>query len=306
MLLAGLSACAVSPPPSAPPIAPGPPIAPLPERPALRVGAPPGCRMVPAASLPLLPFDADKPVVNVSLDGHRLRMQVDTGAETSVLTIAGAAALGLAPGPMRQKVEGLGGTAGYGTVRLDRIAFGGQTVRGHDLPVMRLQGPGDLGGLIGADLLAPYQVELDVPSRRLTLFRADGCAAPGPSWPSVALAWTTAHTLPIVAADLDGQTVMALLDTGATASAVDARQVNADLRGDRQIQSYGAGGMSIAGRVHRFGILTLGGVSVSGPSLRVVALDRSIGVGLLIGMDVLASRRIWLDYARRRVFIEGR
>jgi predicted aspartyl protease len=306
-----LSACAAPPlaplVPETPAPAPGPAIIAAPNRPALRPGAPPGCRVTQVASLRLLPFDADKPLVEIAVNGRRLRMQVDTGAETSVLTIAGAAAIGLSPGPLRRQVEGLGGTAGYGTVHLDRITFGGQVLRGLDLPVMQLRDAAGVDGLIGADLLAPYQVLLDFQARQMTLLRADRCAAPHPPFAAIELAWTSPHAMPIVAARLNGRPLAALLDTGAHRSAIDTARsglTEADLRRDPQVQSYGAGGQTLAGRAHRFASLTLGGVSLPGPTLQVITLDPTLAIGLVIGMDILAPRRLWLDYPGRRVFIE--
>jgi hypothetical protein len=314
-LLIAVAACAgpplapLAPQSTAPPASPtpGPAVASAPEYPALREAATPDCRITQVASLPLLPFAADKPVVEIALNGRPARMQVDTGAETSVLTMAGAASVGVSPGPSRQPVEGLGGTAAYGTVRLDRIVFGGQILRGTELPVMRLRGDSGLDGLIGADLLAPYQVLLDMISRRMVLFRAGSCAEPRPSFPSTGLAWVSRHAMPIVAARLNGRTITALLDTGANHSAANSSEAGlteADLSNDPRVNSYGAGALPVAGRVHRFGSLILGGLSLPGPTLRVVTLDPALGIGLVIGMDILGARRLWLDYPGRQTFIE--
>ena len=239
---------------AAPPSAPGPPILPLPEMPTRPPAVSGSCRLLPAAVMALLPFDAGKPVVQVAVDGRLLHLQVDTGAETSVLTPPGAAALGISPGPARMRVAGLGGAAGYGSVSVPRIDFAGQVLRQMTLPVMRLEGADGLDGLIGADLLAPYEVEIDLPARRITLFRAYGCTHPAPRWRAEAALWMPGAALPILTGWLDGRPLRVLLDTGANVSSVDARMAGlpkAELNADPASRSYGAGGLSIAGHAHR-------------------------------------------------------
>jgi hypothetical protein len=36
----------------------------------------------------------------------------------------------------------------------------------------------------------------------------------------------------------------------------------------------------------------------------VIRLAPRLGIGLVVGMDVLAGRRLWLDYAGRRIFVQ--
>ncbi len=193
-------------------------------------------------------------------------------------------------------------------MRLETIGFGGQTVRDMDVPVMRLSGADDLAGLIGADLLAAYQVEIDPAGRRVILARAYGCADVQAGWSgrAVALGWVGVRALPVVEARLDGRWVRALIDTGASNSAVGAAQSGVApgvLAVDRPSVSYGAGDRAMAGRLHRFGVLSLGALVLPAPVLRVVTLDPALGIDAVIGMDLLAGRRLWLDYGGRRVFI---
>ena len=261
------------------------------------------------ARLALLEFDGAKPRVDLRLNGRPMRMAIDSGAETSMLTGDGAAALGLAPGPTRRRVAGLAGTADYGVVRVARIEFAGETVRGLDLPIIPLAALTRIDGLIGADLLAAYLVALDFSTRQLTLYRPRGCAHVSPPWPATPLAWTGAEALPIVRAALDGRPLTALIDTGTNISAISAAAAGltpADLRSDRSTQSFGAGGTSLPGRMHRFSRLSLGSLTLANPTLRVVTLDPALPFDMILGMDVLRGRRLWLDYAGRRTFVGER
>jgi hypothetical protein len=308
--LALLAGCVTQPPTAtAPPIAP-PPAAPVPaitqtrSLPALR--PPIACRSPLPTILHLLPTPDGAAVVTVLLNGLALRMQIDTGAETSVLTRTGAARLGLTPGAGRRAIRGLGGDAAYGTVAIDRIDFAGTTQRRLTLPVMRLAGtPGERDGLIGADLLAPFTLALDLREGRLTLFR-DGRCGPPPGIDASTLPWISSHDLPVITASLDGYPLTALLDTGASASAVDEASAGlASAQGGPapQFRSYGAGGIAIPTRLHRFTRLAVGSIALANPTLRVIHIAPAIGINMVIGLDLLAGRTVWIDYPSRRAFV---
>lgn len=265
----------------------------------------PRCSLVMAATLPLLPDAEGKPVVAILAAGRLLRMQVDSGAETSVLTTASATRLGLVPSAART-VQGAGGVARYPTARLTAVDFGGQTIPTLTVPVMALRGGEAVDGLIGADLLAPFQVGFDPARAAITLYRAYHCRTPHPPWPATALDWTGPWQIPVIGAVLDGHGIAAVLDTGSASSFVDARLAPvaaAVLRADPRRRAYAAGGMAVEGSLHRFGALRLGAVSLSTPRLRVVARMPAPGIGMVIGMDLLGDRALWLDYAGRRAYL---
>ena len=67
----------------------------------------------------------------------------------------------------------------------------------------------------------------------------------------------------------------------------------------------GVGGGALPSRIHRFESLTVGNIGLSNPEIVVTDL-RLRGIDLILGMDFLRSRRLWLSYASFRVFLSNK
>ena len=123
-----------------------------------------------------------------------------------------------------------------------------------------------VAGLLGADVLAAYDVELDLPNGRMALYTPRDCAGfvPWPGAVAVPLARTRSG-LAFVDAVVDGVTVRALLDTGARttllarATAASLGISQAALAHDPQRIGIGIGLGNIDVRTHRFAELGLPG-----------------------------------------------
>ncbi len=257
-----------------------------------------GCGAIVAARYALRDGPDGKPVVALRAGGQVLAMLLDTGAEISVLSASGAMRLGLAVSPDRRRVTGLAGTGEYGAAVLPLVHFAGRDLPRLRLPVMRLDGATGLDGLLGADLLGGFQVVIDLRAGLLTLYRSP-CAGP----PAGASARQAGGSLPIVQAFLDGRPLPALLDTGASSSAVDraAAELGAGtLAGDIPGRSFAAGGQGFPVLLHRFGSLRVGRLTLRGVTLRVAPLSPALPMRLLLGIDVLHGRVLWIDYRRHR------
>jgi hypothetical protein len=166
-----------------------------------------------------------------------------------------------------------------------------------------------VSGLLGADVLSRFEVDLDLPAGRMSLYSATGCAGYRP--------WEGATALPIarergglafVMAQVDGRPVRALLDTGARttlvtrAAAIGLGVTRATLAGDAQFAGSGVGPGSIAYRRHRFGSLGLPGAMLRDPTVNIADL-RLPGVEMLLGADFLGQRRTWISYGTSRLFL---
>ena len=72
-------------------------------------------------------------------------------------------------------------------------------------------------GLLGADFLSPYDLDLDIPAGRLTLYSVAGCAGRFLPWtgPYAALpAWRPVRNVMTLAMQVGGKTLQAELDSG--------------------------------------------------------------------------------------------
>jgi hypothetical protein len=67
----------------------------------------------------------------------------------------------------------------------------------------------------------------------------------------------------------------------------------------------GVAGDPLSSRLHRFAALGLGNLILRNPE--IVVTDVNIReADLVLGVDLLSSRRVWLSYGSSRVFIASR
>jgi predicted aspartyl protease len=260
---------------------------------------------------------AGLPLVPVVLDGHQATMVVDTGAERSLLTEGAVTRLDL-PRDVGHvsRTLGVGGPSTMWDARVDSLVMGGVRFPLGRLAVGRfaiglLQDEAPIG-LLGSDILLAFDLDIDLPHQAITLYRARRCAEAGPPWPdieAVAIPGVVARKdrllLPL---SLDGQTALAVFDTGAQHTTIGADLAarvgvtEAVLAGDSVVMQHGAGPDAVTSRLHRFGSLAIGPFAVPAPRLAVV--PNGFGLGdALVGLDFLQHRRVWISFAGRQVWI---
>jgi len=250
----------------------------------------------------------------VSLDGRDTLFVVDTGAEASTVTPQAAEALRLPTDQRHGSVLlGIAGPFHTPNVRVRSFALGEVVRADQSLGIGRMPSfpPSvpTVAGLLGADVLSAYDVDLDLPNGRMALYTPRGCAGfvPWPGAVAVPLARTRSG-LAFVDAVVDGVTVRALLDTGARttllarATAASLGVSQAALAHDPQRVGIGIGLGNIDVRTHRFGELGLPGAMQRNVAANVADIHLP-GVEMLLGADYLGARRIWISYSTGRLFL---
>jgi hypothetical protein len=248
---------------------------------------------------------------------------LDTGAERSVVTEDAAKRLGLARDPwVGTTMSGIGGidrrpNADPRSLSLGGVALERRTLnRDTSLTVAPLPRPriGDLtiDGLLGRDYLSRFDLDLDLPSGRLTLYRVTGCAGRFLPWDgdyaAVPVTVPTESAI-IVQVLLDGTKLRALLDTGASASLLAAPGMfrmgldAASLAGDPADPVSGLGRRVVPMHRHTFRSLQVGGQAIAAPAIWVAPIRLSPVADMLLGADWLAGRRVWISYATYQVFV---
>ena len=254
-------------------------------------------------------------VVPAMLDGHAATLLVDTGAETTTLTPQAAAPLHLRPDPTRQRtLAGITGNVRSASLTLPELALGGtvvataQSVSIGDLPSLDGLDP-PVAGLLGADVLAKFEVELDLPASRMTLYAPSPCAGYKPWAQAVSVPFQRSRSgLAFLDAEVDGRAVRALLDTGARTSlmtretALTLGVTPSMLAADQTRTGVGVGGGSATFRRHRFATLGVPGALDRNVAVNVADLHLP-GAEMLLGADYLGPRHIWISYATGRLFL---
>ena len=254
----------------------------------------------------------------VVIAGQAASLLVDTGSDDGLLTEAGALWLGLAQDPGHRTVmQGTGGTGRtVRNVRLPGIAIGALHLPGASLPVGALPAlpvvTPPVAGLLGADMLSRFDVELDLPQHRIRFWRiqagSDLCAPP-PVWDgrydSIPLERHGDRVM--LDARLDGQPITVLLDSGAR-SRILSMQAAARLGVDAERLGADPGGITAGVDLHetpyhwhRFRSLAIGADTQAHPVLTVAPLAEP--VDLLLGADWFATRDVWISYATNRLLV---
>jgi predicted aspartyl protease len=264
------------------------------------------CRLQPIADLPAT-TDGNRLMVAGQVDGAAVNLLIDTGAERTVLSTATVAALQL-PRSQRSatRLTGIGGAVSNADV-FAVLGIGHADFRDR-LAVANIP---DFDGIVGGDMLSRYDLELNVPDRRVRLWRAPGCHAADLPWAG------PRATVPVhvtgdrlrVAVTIDGHKLDALLDSGAARSLLqaDAAQrlgvTGAALAADPAGRARGLDGALLGVRTHRFTSLAIGGEQIANPQIGVAAFQLD-AADMLLGIDYLRSHRVWVSYRSGELFIQ--
>lgn len=280
--------------------------------PLLAACATPSCGLTQAASLPLH-IANHQPLVDVGINGQTARMLLDTGAAHSVLTRAAAQRLGLQmkPGVVTAS-QGVGGISLDYAVTATGLRLGPLALpdRQTDVVPTRIGTPGGSApdGLLGLDILRQFDLDLDFAAQRLTLYRGPACPhtplpMPGPA--TVVETALSAQGHLVMRAALDGRPVLAMLDSGSQHSVVTNRAAGLSqetLAADRPVHLFGVGPGMATAHLHRFTSITIGRETIANPLL-VVLNTTPPDYDLIVGMDYLSGRRLWISAASGKIFL---
>lgn len=277
--------------------------------------APPSCDLVRLAEMPL-EVRNNLLFVTAWIGNQPVRLAIDTGATRTTLTENAERRLRLPHDPRAvTRSVGIGGISAARDVVIPGIVLGHTR-----FPVPRLAvadfsldhgGPPRIDGLLGADILLAFDLDIDIPARRVTLYRVRECPGAVPPWPEPAIRISGVRTRRdrlLVPFRLDGVGGMAILDTGAQGSAISTHMADRlgltrnVLQTDREIVMHGVAPDPVAVHVHRFAAMEIGDMRIAAPVLAVLPDTAGTGDGLL-GADFLHGRRVWLSFATRRLFV---
>jgi predicted aspartyl protease len=275
------------------------------------------CPLVRATTLPI-ETHRNMLFVHVTINGEPVKLLVDTGAEKTLLTEATIERLHL-PRDYTHATRTYG--IGDATAAWDALLPDGMVLGGVQFPVDRVTvgrfGIANVGGdtadgLLGADILLAFDLDLDLPKGQLSLYRARRqCPDAAPPWPQPYIdvaGVATRHDRLMVPFELDGVSGLAIMDTGAQLSSISERLaermgVAADaLSADRTVMAHGAAPNQVAVRVHQFRELRVGPAVMAAPALPVVPMTSGMG-DALVGADFLKGRRVWLSFSTHRIFV---
>ncbi len=277
------------------------------------------CQLARAA---VIPFTVQSHHVAISplLNGEPTDMMVDTGAQLTTLTTLAARRLSLRLEPLPGHIEGIGGTSqAYGFVART-LQIGRLHGRNFQLAAANMgpAGRGDFGdGLFGADFLAAYDVDIDVPGRDVILYKTTGlCAKPiaaldGDLYVVPLLAgFTSNDARPHIRVQIGGKTLVALVDTGAPYSVLfrdPARRIGLDtasLSTDRHLRAGGVGPGTRDAVRHVLTPVTIGDLTVSHLPVAIIDEGAPQDADMLLGMDFMSRVHTWFSFSSHNLVLQ--
>ena len=259
-----------------------------------------------------------RPTIPAKIEGHDIRLLVDSGAFFSILSPGAAAELKLKtqPAPFGFLIEGVGGDAipSMTTVRrfeLDTIPMQEASflVAGSEA------GPG-LSGLLGRNILNLVDAEYDLANGVIRLMRPVGCGGRELAYWSGAQAYSDVPMVLVanqrfpeiqVIVKVNGVDLRAILDTGAAGSVLTKA---AATRAGVPTSGPGVTGFGVSSGIGRRQVRSflapvlsfkIGDEEIKNTRIRV--LDASFdGSDLLLGADFFLAHRVFVANDRHRIY----
>lgn len=207
-------------------------------------------------------------------------LMIDTGAARGVLREAVVDTLRLPRRqvPLNSAAIGIGGDSFREVTEVDRLEFGKLAFDRLDMMIApRSHAPDQaMDGLLGGDVLARFDLDLDFAARVARLSPSSACPPPS-GWVAVPLTVLPSGHIRVKVA-IDGRPVMALLDTGASHSTMNLDAAH-DLFGIASSSSdlrlvgseTGVEGVMVDAYRYPFRSLTIGGVTLANPPILLIA-----------------------------------
>ena len=260
------------------------------------------------------------PVITVTGNGLPLSLILDTGAARTVITPTAAERIKAQPPRIafQRQMRGIAGSLSSNEVELRSFALGSTPIAWRRLTVAPVTIKAIAGipfdGLLGADVLSDFDIDLDLPQHRMTLYEKQSCPNAAPAWSSPFAEIATGRSLDdhlFFPVRLDDREVSAFIDTGAETSTLSTRKAlafgvtEAALARDPSVALQGAAAGRLTSRRHRFARLQIGSELVRDPELAVVDFNLR-DADIILGIDVISAQRFWLSYGSLKLFIMRR
>lgn len=279
------------------------------------------CRVQLEAKLPLTRFFGFF-TVPAEIDGRTYPMVVDTGSDQTTIEPAMANVWHLQEDKFGEhKVTGLGGEAGWHYPRIlsslklgapewidlrvspTSFAFVAKRAREARLPAPI--------GFLGSNILTRYDVELDFPARTMALYSVSNCVGRFVPWSGQFTAFSadlTRRNRFVLHISANGHPIRAVIDTGAETSIAAKASIagtGADLTAIEKtvpLYNFGWDGEPIASYRHSVD-LEVGAERFPSASIEVGDIVLP-DFDMVLGMDYLRGRRVWLSYSTGWVFMQ--
>jgi predicted aspartyl protease len=264
-------------------------------------------------------LERNLPLIEGEINGKKVGILLDTGAERSAVTRSAATRLMLTRQDLAApRLYGVGTDKPIEAVRIDELRIGPAIRRDWSVLLAAEQDFGsDISLILGEDFFSAIDVELDFPNRAVRLYQPRDCEgvslaywAKGGGASEAPLAPSAKTVFPVA---VNGRPMLALLDTGAPASALASSEA-ARLGVTTKSSGVATAGCSIGiGRKPvdywsgPFESFAIGDEVIRNPTLRFADVLSNTGPfvdvpRMVIGVDFLRAHRVYVARSQRKIY----
>ncbi|MDB5363449.1 MAG: hypothetical protein JWO51_4746 [Rhodospirillales bacterium] len=291
------------------------------------------CELHMVASIPAKLSPSNQLLIDVSINDTPVKIQVDTGTQSSTLSTKFATRIGMPIENMAGVVYGLTGEALNQMTRIRTLRLGKAVNTNAAVVLMPVGGDGTDDqpvGLFGADYLQNYDVEIDTVGGKMNLFTHDHCPdrvvywAPDFFKSKIYYVGNSLAHRPTMDISVEGKPLRAVIDTGAYANVMRlaVAQDRFGLSPDSpDMQKFGET-RGIEGRVlqtyqHMFQSLTFGEITLHNTKMVIAPINTAahapvtgsrINTGMgdqpdaFIGMSLLKQLHMFIAYDENTLY----
>ena len=256
----------------------------------------------------------------VDIETRPFMMLIDSGAGSTALSPQTAESLNESEDRSKTvRVVGIGGHMDtQHPLVLHSLRFGSLELTDFDVLTAHIERPevesdaAAAAGMVGLDLLSKFDVEFDFPDHRMSLYHVASCSGRFIPWSGSYDSFMATRSprgallIPVV---INGVTLRALIDTGSNVSSIGmtaAMKTGVDataMSGDPAMTFVGARGSMMTAHRHRFDTMSVGAATFH--NVRISVQDQDFpGMDMLLGMDFLRWRKVWLSFGTNQLFIQ--
>ena len=273
------------------------------------------CHLSNYGSLPV-EMVGSRATTMVKINGNDARFILDTGAFFNFMSKANAAALGLKlePAPFGYRISGVGGEANVQQAHVKKFGILDTTIDNVDFIV----GGTDAGeGLLGANLLDLWDVELDLAHGKVTLFKTEHCD-------KVSLAyWVKDGKYNVADIEqsgnqydrrtfftviINGTKLRAVLDSGANATVLSRRAaeragINVNAPGVKEgSSSVGVGSKPVKTWTVNVDSFAVGSELIQHTQMQVIDSRMGDNTDMLLGVDFILAHRMFIANSKKKAY----
>jgi predicted aspartyl protease len=292
--------------------------------------APSDCKLLRIAEWPIR-LEHNKLIVDGTINGQKIGIVLDTGAERSFILRSAAVRLGLTLRRAKGlRLFGVGGETEVEIAHLDEFKISEATRNNWQVIVA---GERDLGGdvalLLGDDFFHGVDVEFHLPHGAVRLFQPKGCDGASLAYWSIngadeveIEAVDDIHPRILLTIQINGQALRALLDSGAATSMLSSSDaagpgVTPETPGVVPIgPRTGLGAKKVDSWIGPFQTFTIGGETIKNPKIAFSDLWKDTTYSqtgsnirtqvslrpMLLGADFLLAHRVLVAHSQRKIY----